>query len=157
MSAPTAAGPGPSTRRRGGELDPDELAALEDQRRFLLRSLQDLEREHDAGDLDEDDYRTLRDDYTARAAEVLRAIDARRAAFADAGPRRSRGRTIAAFAAVVAFAVVAGLLVASSLGGREAGETATGGISVAKSPSQRAQECVTKIAPQAPAEPIECF
>ena len=31
----------------------DRLAALEEERRFLLRSLTDLEREHDAGDVDD--------------------------------------------------------------------------------------------------------
>src|SRR5690606_37957028 len=45
----------------------DDLVALEEQRDFLLRSLDDLEREREAGDLDDDDYQALKDDYTARA------------------------------------------------------------------------------------------
>ena len=57
------------------DLDAETRAGLEEERRFLLDSLRDLEREHDAGDLDEDDYTTLRDDYTARAASVLRALE----------------------------------------------------------------------------------
>ncbi|MEO7837244.1 MAG: hypothetical protein ABIS21_06340, partial [Acidimicrobiales bacterium] len=52
------------------------MVELEEERDFLLRSLQDLEREQEAGDLDEADYRSLRDSYTARAAAVLRAIEA---------------------------------------------------------------------------------
>jgi hypothetical protein len=52
--------------------DPDELARLEEERDFLLRSLRDLDREHEAGEIEEDDYRSLRDGYTARAASVLR-------------------------------------------------------------------------------------
>ena len=52
--------------------NPDRLAELEEERRFLLRSLSDLEREHEAGDVDVDDYQTLRDGYTVRAASVLR-------------------------------------------------------------------------------------
>lgn len=130
---------------------------MEDQRDFLLRSLEDLEREHEAGDLDDDDHRTLRDDYTIRAAETLRAIDERRNAFADARRRPGRGRTLAVFGAVVAFAVVAGLLVAGSLGARQAGDSATGGISTQESPSQRAQQCIPEMAPQAPSEAISCF
>ena len=63
---------GPASTR---ELDPDELAALEEQRAFLLTSLRDLEAEHDVGDVDEGDYEQLKDDYTARAAAVIRAID----------------------------------------------------------------------------------
>ena len=49
---------------------------LDDERAFLLRSLEDLEREHDAGDLSERDYAVLRDRYTAHAAAVLRSLDA---------------------------------------------------------------------------------
>lgn len=52
-------------------------AALEEERDFLLRSLDDLEAEHAAGDLDRHDYETLRDTYTARAADVLRRLSAR--------------------------------------------------------------------------------
>ena len=47
---------------------------LEEEREFLLRSLDDLDAEHAAGDLEDDDYRSLRDDYTARAAAVLRRL-----------------------------------------------------------------------------------
>lgn len=49
---------------------------LEDRRAFLLRSLADLDAERAAGDLDEDDYVALRDHYTARAAAILRRLDA---------------------------------------------------------------------------------
>ena len=57
-------------------MNPDQLAELEEQRRFLLRSISDLDREHHYGDVDDHDYETLRDGYTARAASVLRAIEA---------------------------------------------------------------------------------
>lgn len=56
-------------------MDADQLAELEEERRFLLRSLDDLEREYAAGDIDEADYVALRDGYTVRAAATLRAID----------------------------------------------------------------------------------
>lgn len=58
---------------------PEEMseAELEEQREFLLRSLDDLEAERAAGDVDDRDYGALRDGYTARAAAVLRALDAR--------------------------------------------------------------------------------
>lgn len=49
--------------------------ALEDQRRFLLRSLADLDAERAAGDLGEEDYVELRDHYTAKAAAVLRRLE----------------------------------------------------------------------------------
>jgi tetratricopeptide (TPR) repeat protein len=49
---------------------------LEVERDFLLRSLQDLDEEHRLGDVSDEDYARLHDSYTARAADVLRAIDA---------------------------------------------------------------------------------
>ena len=109
-------------------LDPDTLAALEEQRDFLLRSLEDLEREHDAGDVDDHDYASLKDDYTARAARSIRAIEAHHARVSAARPRRSWSRTMAVLAGVVAFAVVAGVLVARFSGRREAGDALTGDI-----------------------------
>jgi len=94
-----------------------------DEREFLLRSLEDLEREHDAGDLGDADYLALKDDYTARAAKAMRAEH-------DALPAttRSRGRGLIALAGLLLFAVLAGVLVAQASGRREAGETVTGSI-----------------------------
>jgi hypothetical protein len=61
-------------------MNPDQLASLEEERRFLLRSLADLDREYEAGDVDEVDYRELKDGYTVRAAATLRSIEGGRAA-----------------------------------------------------------------------------
>lgn len=103
---------------------------LEEERDFLLRSLDDLERERAAGDVDEHDYAVLKDDYTARAAAVLRAIDAGRSAPAPAAaPRRSPRRTVLVGVGVVAFAALAGVLVAQAAGRRDPGEVATGDVS----------------------------
>lgn len=136
---------------------------LEEQRDFLLRSLDDLEAELAAGDIEPGDYATLRDDYTARAAAVLRALDERRAgrgrrpegpeaAESDlgsvdhrngggssperrvgaAGPRRGlqsrRVRRAGVVAGILAFAVLAGVLVAHGSGERTAGQSASGSI-----------------------------
>lgn len=49
-------------------------SALQEEREFFLRSLRDLETEYEAGDIDEADYRVLRDDYVSRAADVLRRL-----------------------------------------------------------------------------------
>jgi hypothetical protein len=45
-------------------MNPDELARLEDERNFLLDSLRDVERERSAGDIDDEDYATLKSGYT---------------------------------------------------------------------------------------------
>jgi tetratricopeptide (TPR) repeat protein len=107
--------------------EPGPGTPLEEQRDFLLGSLDDLEREHAAGDVDEHDYVALKDDYTSRAAEVLRAIDAGRTRAAPA-PKRSRGRTALVALGVVAFAALAGLLVAQTVGRRDTGEVITGDV-----------------------------
>lgn len=105
--------------------DPDELATLESEREFLLRSLTDLESERAAGNLDDDRYRALKDDYTTRAAAVLRSIEEG----ADIRPAPSPvplRRKLAVGSGLVAFAVVAGVLLAGALGERLPGDSVTG-------------------------------
>jgi hypothetical protein len=123
---------------------------LEDERDFLLRSLQDLEREHQAGDLGEEDYRALRDSYTVRTAAVLRALEdvdvptdsagARRDGDArptapethaqKQGTSRARRKVYLVVGAVAVFAVVAAVLVATQSGARLPGETISGGVTL---------------------------
>ena len=126
--------------------------ALEQDRDHLLRSLEDLEQERAAGDLEEADYVVLKEDYTARAAEVLRALEpmsateisgpehpavegvgsgrggVRAATVAAAAPRRRRWRPVLVAGTLLAFAVGAGALVARSAGERLPGDAATGSI-----------------------------
>ena len=90
----------------------DRLAELEDERRFLLASLDDLDREHAAGDVDEEDYRALRDGYTARAAAVIREIESGREAVEVERTPTRWGRIAVITATVVALAVGSGWLVA---------------------------------------------
>lgn len=106
-------------------MNPDRLAELEEERRYLLQSLRDLDRERAAGDVDERDYQTLRDDYTVRAARVLRDIDEGRAAMPPP-PKRHWGKTIAAAVMVVAVGVGIGVAVAQSSGQRLPGDEITG-------------------------------
>ena len=94
-----------------------------DQREVLLRSLEDLEREHDAGDLDDADYLALRDDYTARAAAALRAESQP----SVRSPAR-RNRALLVVGGLLAFAALAGVLVAQSSGRRDSGDIVTGSI-----------------------------
>lgn len=112
------------------------VGELEDERDFLLRSIDDLDREYAAGDIAEPDYRALRDEYTTRAAAVLRALDAPgRSVSGPANPgisttahRTSAGRVWAWVLGVLVVALGAGWFVASSAGERVAGDTATGSI-----------------------------
>jgi tetratricopeptide (TPR) repeat protein len=101
------------------------LAALEEERRFLLRSLTDLQREHDAGDVDDLDYQTLKDGYTFRAARVLRQIEHGRGGLPASTPRRW-SRAVAVAAAVVVGAVGVGFVLAGAWGERSSGQEITG-------------------------------
>lgn len=112
-----------ATTRSG--VDPDRLAELEEERRFLLRSLNDLEREYRAGDIDEVDYRELRDGYTVRAAATLRAIEDGKAAL-PAKPAVDWKRRIVTGVAVVALFGVVWWALAAWSAQRLPGQTATG-------------------------------
>lgn len=101
-------------------------ATLADQRDFLLRSIEDLEAEWAAGDIDEADYRSLKDHYTARTAAVLRAMEG--APLRPAVRGSSSRRRLAWVASVLVFAGLAAVLVAQSSGRRDAGEFITGDI-----------------------------
>ena len=107
------------------QVDLDQLAEHEEERRFLLRSLADLEREHDAGDIDDADYATLRDGYTVRAAAVLREIETGRSQLPAKEPRRW-GRAVAIAAVVIAGAVGIGFVLAGAWGERQNGQEITG-------------------------------
>jgi len=128
-------------------LDADERAALEEERDFLLASLDDLERERAAGDVDDHDYRTLKADYTARAAAVLRSLDRTDdAGAATPAPRSgrvrvsSRGRRIATIAGIALVAVLAGVLVAQSSGRRGSGSLTGLDVTAASSRISDCQE-----------------
>jgi tetratricopeptide (TPR) repeat protein len=108
-------------------MNPDERAELEEQRSFLLRSLDDLDRELAVGDIDAVDVATLRDDYTHRLGDVQRAIESDRDSAVEVPPRRM-GRRLAVIGVVAVLAVGAGLAVANAAGSRHPGESATGNI-----------------------------
>lgn len=112
-----------SALRSGAHLD--RLAELEEERRFLLGSLTDLERERNAGDVDEVDYKTLKDGYTVRTAAVLRLMEEGRAGLPTRPPRRW-GRTLAVSATVLAASIGIGFALAGAWGERRAGQEMTG-------------------------------
>jgi len=135
-------------------LDPDALAVLEEQRSFLRRSLEDLEREHRAGDLDDDDYDTLRHDYRQRLDSVDRAVDEGRAELAALRHESRPLRTTLIVCGVVVFALVCGVIVAHSAGRRDAGATITGDIS--QTARERNTECLSTAPTNAQAA-IDCY
>lgn len=145
-------------------LDAEQRAALEEERDFLLASLDDLERERAAGDVDEHDHRTLEADYTARAAAVLRMLerddadDADEARPAPAVPggrgRSSRARRIATIAGVALVAVLAGVLVAQASGRRGSGGLT--GLDVTAA-SSRISDCQQLEQGGEPGSALDCY
>lgn len=105
---------------------------LEEERDFLLRSLDDLEAERGAGNIDDDTYRLLHDDYTARASAVIRTLETG----VDLTPAEpsppSRVMRVMTIAGSVVFAVVAAFLLAHAIGQRRPGQTPTGNDQTAK-------------------------
>jgi cytochrome c-type biogenesis protein CcmH/NrfG len=119
-------------------------ADLEAERDFLFRSLDDLEVEHDAGDIDDESYRRLHDDYTARAAAVLRSLrDGVDARPDDATPNLRR--RILTVAGVAAFAALAGVALAFALGARLPGQTSSGNNQASASPQQTTAERIREL------------
>jgi tetratricopeptide (TPR) repeat protein len=116
----------------------DSRDELEEERDFLLASLRDLEREREAGELSERDYQALHDDYTARAAVVLRALERDAARPARRGrpqPVRSRRSVATTVAVVVVIVALAGGAVTAFSGPRGDGAPMTG--SLPETPSGR--------------------
>ena len=140
--------------RRVVRLDPDALAVLEEQRSFLRRSLADLEREQEAGDLDGDDYNMLKQDYETRLASVSRAVDEGKADIATSRPPARRARTALIATAVVVFALVCGFVVARSAGRRDSGGSISGEIT--KTARERNTECLNQ-AQADPAGAVKCY
>jgi len=116
--------------RASGEANADAgvhsgISPLEEERDFLLRSLDDLERERAVGDVDDDDYAALKDSYVARAAAVIRDIES----ISTPKPSRRIGwRPVAWGLLVTAVAIGAGVVVARSTGERSPGMTMTGPV-----------------------------
>jgi hypothetical protein len=133
---------------------------LEDERTFLLRSLEDLDREHDAGDLSDEDHAVLRDGYIARTAQVLRRLEGGASAAEDAGgdgrprprrvaaPRATPGRRLPGRRRLV---ITAGLVlvigcallsVVAHVGPRLPGESVTGSVTL--TPAQQTAQTLTQ-------------
>jgi cytochrome c-type biogenesis protein CcmH/NrfG len=97
--------------------DPDALARLEHERDVLLRELHEIDQQVATGELRQDQHTTLRDELTARAAEVLVHITRGRAA--RPAPSRRRPWVVALTAATLAgAAVLAGWLLVGQLAPR---------------------------------------
>jgi cytochrome c-type biogenesis protein CcmH/NrfG len=106
----------------------DARETLEAERAFLLRSLDDLDGERAAGNIDDATYDRLHADYTARAAAVLRRLRDGDEVHepVERAPRVSTRRRWLTYGAIGVFAITAALLLAQSVHQRTPGGSVTG-------------------------------
>ncbi len=107
------------------------IEGLIDQRKFLLQSLRDLDAEFEAGDLDLDDYNSLRSDYVARTAQVIRELESPEPTSSIRENTKSTKRarqTMVTLFLVLIVATGAGWLGAHQPGQRLSGQSLSGGI-----------------------------
>ena len=100
--------------------------SLVDQRTFLLQSLRDLDAEFKAGDLDLDDYNSLRSDYVARTAQVLKELESPEPTSSIRENTKSTKRarqTVITLLLVLIVATGTGWLVAKQSGQRLSGQS----------------------------------
>ncbi len=125
----------------------DELASL-------VAALDDLDEEFAAGDMAQEDYESLKGDYTVRVAETMRRLERQQQARAAGSTRRdskstesdqldppgpSMLRRLLTWVAVVVFAGGVGVLLAQAAGERGVNDTLTGSIGF--SSRQQIQQC----------------
>ena len=107
------------------------IESLVDQRKFLLQSLRDLDAEFKAGDLDLDDYNSLRSDYVARTAQVIKELESPEPTSSNSEnpktTKRARQKVITLLLVLIV-AIGAGWLVAQQSGQRLSGQSLSGGI-----------------------------
>jgi cytochrome c-type biogenesis protein CcmH/NrfG len=116
------------TRDRGGQRE-----AQERELEFIVRSLQDLDTERAAGDIDDESYRRLRREYVEREAALRRASD-RDAVAASGAPRPtvegalapSRRTRWLLYGGIGAFAAAAAVVLMLAVSDRLPGQTASG-------------------------------
>jgi len=107
------------------------IESLVDQRKFLLQSLRDLDAEFKAGDLDLDDYNSLRSDYVARTAQVIKELESPEPISLNSVNTKSTKKarqTVITLLLVLIVATGAGWLVAKQSGQRLSGQSLSGGI-----------------------------
>ncbi len=103
---------------------------MDDEREFWLESLDDLDEELAAGDLEPEDHQALSQSYTRKAADALRGVQEE----PERAKGEGRGRLIAVVAGLVVIGVVAGVFLARAVGSRHSGDTITGNDAVTSVP-----------------------
>jgi tetratricopeptide (TPR) repeat protein len=133
--------------------DEFDRKGLEAERDFLLRSLEDLEDEREAGNVDDGTYQRLHDDYTARAAAAIRSLEEGTDVTPHDPPPASKFVRAATVGGLLVFALVAAFALTHAVGQRRAGQTITGNNQVAASESTTIPDPGQALAAEAKAAP----
>ncbi|MBK5287253.1 MAG: tetratricopeptide repeat protein [Acidimicrobiia bacterium] len=139
--------------------EPVDREQIEEERAFLLRSLDDLDAEHADGNVDDATYERLRGDYVARAARATRLLDGQNVSDSPAAApaQSSTVRRVVIGLSVAAFVVLASVALAFGLGVRLPGETITGTqrSSTASGPSLKQLRADVQAAPADPSARLD--
>jgi cytochrome c-type biogenesis protein CcmH/NrfG len=133
--------------------DPKGGSATAAEQEFLFRSLDDLEAEHAAGNIDDATYERLHSDYTARAAATVRTLgpDPASGAVIPVAPPASTLRRVLTVGGILVFAVGAAFVLASTVGARLPGQTSSGNTAtVSQADRQRTLERAVQRRPTDP-------
>ena len=103
----------------------------DDEQRFWLESLIDLDEELAVGDLEPEDHQVLSRSYTRQAAQAIRGDQEKSEEEDRGGP----GKLIGVVAGLVVVGVLAGVFLARAVGSRHSGDTITGNDAVSSVPS----------------------
>lgn len=113
------------SERGANRYDVDRVAVIDDEVEFALRSLDDLEAEHAAGQLSDERFDRLHAEYVARAADAMRRRR-REVTKRPRAPRRSRVVVLAVIVALALAATAVGTTLQHGAHPRAQGQTITG-------------------------------
>lgn len=138
-AGPPAPGPAYGDAEASETVDETRRRLWIEERDQLLRSLDQIDEEHRAGDLDDDDHRALSDGYTSRLAVILRRLDNETQPSSPAEPKKNRKTPAIVVIALLVFSLGAGFLLARASGERGVHDQITGSID--GSSRNRVAEC----------------
>ena len=124
-------------------IDTSTRKRLQDEREFLLRSIEDLQDQRRTGEIDPERFEQLLGDYTSRAATTLRTLNQLEAPTVtdDERPERPRGHWVApAVAAGLVVGAIA-IILPGAVSDRAPGQTITGNTDLA-APDPTAEQVV---------------
>lgn len=156
-----------ATHEWGPAVTPNErLADLHERRDFLLRSIDDLEREYAAGDMTGADFDLLHRDYSRRAADVLTELEGVGDRAVEPSPpspveraiqKKARILKLLAGLGIVLFALASGIFVSKIAGVRSGNDGLTGSVNAAGGKRAQVENLLSKGRDNMSSNPLEAI